>query len=106
MKFLPKDILQYGTYGFVMQAMIGIFIFSAFYAKQYLGTIVSGMVGLVLGRVGGYGIGKNKSSKKTNKHHFYFFCDLSPCNINKVTILWFNPFNSISKSLPILTIFL
>jgi len=61
--FLPKDILRYGAFAFVLLIVVGIFIFSAFYAKEYLGEIVSAILGLMAGGVSGYGLGSTKKNK-------------------------------------------
>ncbi|MFH1620739.1 MAG: hypothetical protein ABIB04_01500 [Patescibacteria group bacterium] len=40
-----------------------VFILCLFSAKEYLGEVVSGIVGLLAGSFGGYGFGKSKTKK-------------------------------------------
>ncbi len=62
-RFLPQHIFQYGTFAFVILLVVGVFVFSTFYAKEYLATIASALFGLTAGGVGGYGLGVRNAKK-------------------------------------------
>ena len=63
MAFLPKDILTVGCYVLALLILLSIFILCVFFAKEYLGEIVSGFLGLAAGGGLGYGFGMRKNNK-------------------------------------------
>jgi len=65
--YLPKDIMHMTTYLFTALLVVAVFVFSVFYAKEYLGEIISATLGLVLGGVGGYGYGTSKNKEKKDE---------------------------------------
>lgn len=58
--FLPKDILEAGKFVFVVMVIVGVLVFSTFYAKEYLGEIISGIFGLLAGGGVGFSIGSSR----------------------------------------------
>jgi len=64
--YLPQNILQVCAFAFTVLVITGIFVFSAFYAKEYLGEIISGVFGLGAGGGIGYGFGSKKSKNTDN----------------------------------------
>jgi len=63
----PKQKIQLTMFMVIIIVLIIIFTLSLFYAKEYLGEIISGTVGILAGGIGGYGIAgryKNNNDKE------------------------------------------
>lgn len=63
--FSPKQWMNLGVLLITVLALLFVFVLSLFFAKEYLGEIVSGLVGLLAGSFGGYGMG-SRSKVKSN----------------------------------------
>ena len=64
MKISPKQKIEIGILIFGSIILCGVFVLCLLFAKEYLGQLVSGIVGLITGSFGGYGLGKSKTKKE------------------------------------------
>lgn len=55
-EYSPKQKTELTMFIIVLFVMLIIFILSLFFAKEYLGEIISGTVGFLAGGAGGYGV--------------------------------------------------
>ena len=62
-KFLPSQLIDSGKFLVIAILVVGVFMFSAFWAKEYLGQIISGLFGLFAGGGIGYSLGIKKNKK-------------------------------------------
>jgi hypothetical protein len=60
MRVSPKQKIELVLFLAGLFVLVLIFVLCLLYAKEYLGEIVSGIVGLVAGVLGGYGYGKSQ----------------------------------------------
>ncbi len=62
--FSPKQKIEVGVFAGVMVVLVGMFIFSVYKVPEYSGEIISGLIGLISGGIGGYGYGSKKKGKE------------------------------------------
>jgi len=62
-KISPKQLSGLIVLGVAVAVLLAIFFSCLFWAKELLGEVVAGMVGLLTGGIGGYGIGKSTEKK-------------------------------------------
>jgi len=63
--FTAERITRLVVFFAVLLTFIGVFVFATYKVPQYLGEIISGMVGFLTGGVGGYGYAQTRKSKST-----------------------------------------
>ncbi len=59
-KFSPVQKIEVTVIIVVIITFLIIFALSIFFAKEYVGEIISGMIGVLTGGFGGYGLGRSK----------------------------------------------
>lgn len=63
----PKQTIELIVFAIIIITLIGIFTLTLFYAKEYLGEVISGMVGLLAGGAGGYGYGRSHAKNSNTE---------------------------------------
>ena len=66
-KFSPRQITELTMFVAVILILLAVFVLSLFFAKEYLGEIISGAVGFLAGGAGGYGFAHSKKSDNGNE---------------------------------------
>jgi hypothetical protein len=62
-KISPKQVTGLIVLGIGVVVLLAIYFSCLFYAKEFLGEVIAGIVGLLTGGLGGYGIGKSMDKK-------------------------------------------
>lgn len=65
--FSPKQWMNLGVLFITVSALLLVFLSCLFFAKEYLGEVVSGIVGLLAGSFGGYGLGSRPRVKSSDE---------------------------------------
>lgn len=63
----PIQKIEFTVFLVVVLVLLIIFVLSLFFAREYLGEIISGIVGLFAGGAGGYGYAKSKKIGNNNE---------------------------------------
>lgn len=58
--FSPKQKMEITFFLSAVVILVVVFVLCLFFAKEYVGEIVSGLIGFIAGGAGGYGIAKSK----------------------------------------------
>jgi hypothetical protein len=64
--YLPRDIIETSKFVFVILIVVGLFVFCTFYAKDYIGEMISGIFGLLAGGGLGYTYGFKKKGQQND----------------------------------------